>query len=114
MEVSGKRSISSIELKIPSVSAVTYDRTVYDDVGVKLSAGSSVSFEMDVSSGTVLTGRYALLGSAQTADVYVDGKRVSDLTVRKRRIDGFEWKDNTYFENMTWRSPIRTRPARAA
>lgn len=105
VEVSGKRSISSIELKLPSVSAVTYDRTVYDDVGVKLSAGSSVSFEMDVSSGTVLTGRYALLGSAQTADVYVDGKRVSDLTVRKRRIDGFEWKDNTYFENIDVKIP---------
>lgn len=110
--LSGKRSISSIEMKISDIEAVCSDRTEYEDGGIKMSAGSSVSFVMKAKDAKFLTGRFALLSETQRAKVYVNGNKVSDLSVRKRRADGFEWKDNIYFENFNIELPAASTSGR--
>ncbi len=100
ISIQGKRSISSITLKIPDVTAVKYDRTVHSCDGLKLAGGRSMSFDLAVSDGAVLNGRYFLGKQAQTANLYVDDKKIGTIKVRARRQDGFEWKDNDYFMDI--------------
>lgn len=97
--VKGKRRISSLEMKIPAIKTVVSDRTIYSDDGVRMSAGSSIAFTMRVADAAALTGRFVLLKESQRAGVTVDGVKTDGFTIRSRRQDGFEWKDDTYFED---------------
>jgi len=101
ISIEGKRSISALTLKIPEVSAVKYDRTVRSCDGLKLTAGNSLSFDAAVSDGAVLKGRFLLGKQAQTAAVYINGKKAGNIKVRARRQDGFEWKDDDYFTDIS-------------
>ena len=101
LEINGKRSVSSISLKIPSVTAVQYDRRVYASDGIRLSAGEKAYFDIEAEGGAILKGRYCIESNAQSANVYVNGVRIGAIEIRARRLDGFEWKDDDYFEDIS-------------
>lgn len=98
-EYNGRQTVSSLNLRLPNIETITYDRTLITDEGVRLNNLDAILFDIDVKdTGTqLLRFRTVIEGFDQRFSVMVEGRDIGVVRVRPRRLEGFEWKDNPYW-----------------
>lgn len=102
-ESNTKQTVTALKVRFPNLTVNEFDRTIYEDDGYRLNKGSSITFDLNAKSA----GRHTLIFRGvlnndvrQEASVLLNGTIASrDLVIRQRRLDGFEWKDDDYFED---------------
>ncbi len=101
-EYEGRQTVSSLNVNLPNIEPVVYDRTLIEDLGTRLNSRQAMTFDMDVSNqGTQkLRFRTVILSEEQRFNVMVEGQNIGDVKVRRRRFEGFEWKDNPYWYDV--------------
>lgn len=100
-EANEKQTVTSLRLKFPNLQVHELDRTLYLDDGYSLSLGSKISFILKAKSAGVHKLKFRGVleeHDNQDAEVLVNGIKTSDdIHFRRRRFDGFEWKDDPFF-----------------
>lgn len=101
-EYEGRQTVSSLNVNLPNVDPVVYDRTLIEDLGTRLNSRQAMTFDVEVSNqGTQkLRFRTVILSEEQRFKVMVEGQNIGDVKVRRRRFEGFEWKDNPYWYDV--------------
>lgn len=106
-ETMEKQTVTSLSINFNDFNVTQFDRTESMDQGIRISRNGSIKFEMKVekSKFNQLKFKSVLLDYTQIASVKIDGVNVSNLEVRARRLNGFEWKDSQYFGDVTYNIP---------
>lgn len=99
-ETDAKQTITSLKVKFPNFTVREFDRTIHNDTGYSLSRDSEIEFDITVKSAGQHQLKFrGILGENedQNARVSMDGIYQEELKFRRRRYDGFEWKDDPFF-----------------
>jgi|LSQX01.1.fsa_nt_gb hypothetical protein len=101
-ETNEKQTITNLSLKFDEFVTRTFDRTLIEDKGINIGRNTTVKFKLKVnnSNDNILRFKGVLLENNQEATVKIDDIQVSKIEFRARRINGFEWMDSNYYEDV--------------
>lgn len=99
-EANEKQTVTALNLRFPNLGVHEFDRTMYDDKGHRIFRESTLEFDLNAkAAGSHQLKFRGVLGEhiEEIADVYINGSKVDEIKFRRRRIGGFEWKDDPFF-----------------